>query len=45
MASGETADVLGKVRGRVEHGESLAGAMASHPDFFFPTYVGLIRRR
>jgi general secretion pathway protein F len=43
LASGDVADVLQAIRLRVERGESLASALAAHPDTFSPAYVGLVR--
>jgi general secretion pathway protein F len=43
VASGPTAAVLATVQARVEHGESLAAALAAHPGLFSPLYVGLVR--
>jgi general secretion pathway protein F len=43
VATGPLSDVLGMVRGRVERGESLAAALAAHPEFFPPLYIGLVR--
>jgi len=37
------ADVMTDVRHRVERGESLAAALASHPDWFDAVYVGAVR--
>jgi len=43
MASGQVALAVDAVKGRVERGESLAAALAEHPGFFFPLYIGLVR--
>ena len=41
--SGELATALAAVRARVERGDTLAAALADHPTFFSPIYVGVIR--
>ncbi|HEY2942947.1 MAG TPA: type II secretion system F family protein, partial [Vicinamibacteria bacterium] len=43
VATGETSDVVDAVRARVERGDALAAALAAHPRFFPPLYVGLVR--
>jgi general secretion pathway protein F len=43
VAAGPMAPVLTAVRERVEHGDSVAAALAAHPTFFSPLYVGLVR--
>jgi type II secretory pathway component PulF len=41
--SGALATTVETVRARVERGDTLASALADHPDFFSPIYVGVIR--
>jgi general secretion pathway protein F len=43
LAAGDLATALGEVRTRVERGESFADALAAHPSYFPPLYVGLVR--
>jgi len=43
VASGDVREALQEIRGRVERGETLSGALASHPRLFSPLYVGLVR--
>jgi len=41
--TGALATALGAVRSRVDRGDMLASALADHPQFFSPIYVGVIR--
>lgn len=41
--NGDLATALAAVRSRVERGDTLASALADHPTFFSPIYVGVIR--
>ena len=41
--TGELATALAAVRTRVERGDTMATALADHPTFFSPIYVGVIR--
>jgi type II secretory pathway component PulF len=43
LSSGATATAFGDVRVRVERGDSVAVAMAAHPELFPAHYVGLVR--
>jgi general secretion pathway protein F len=43
VASGDVRDAILEVRSRVERGETLSTALAGHPAFFPPLYVGLVR--
>jgi type II secretory pathway component PulF len=43
VAAGDLAEVLEAVRARVERGQSLAVALAEHPDYFPSLYVGMVR--
>ncbi len=43
LTSGPVATALEGVRQRVERGESIATALAAHPDLFSPLYVGVVR--
>lgn len=43
VTAGDVRAALLAVRERVEHGEMLADALASHPGLFTPLYVGLVR--
>ncbi len=43
VATGELSEVVQAVRSRVERGDSVATALAEHPGFFSPLYVGLVR--
>ena len=43
LSTGELAKAVAGVRARVERGDTLAGALADHPRFFSPIYVGVIR--
>jgi len=43
VATGEVAAAVQDVRERVERGDTLSTALAQHPRFFTPLYVGLIR--
>lgn len=43
VATPDVGEALAAVRSRVERGESLATALAEHPDFFTPLYVGVVR--
>ena len=43
LTSGPVATALEGVRQRVERGESVATALAAHPDLFSPLYVGVVR--
>ena len=43
VATGEVAAAVQDVRERVERGDTLSTALAQHPRFFSPLYVGLIR--
>jgi type II secretory pathway component PulF len=42
-APGSVRPTLESVRSKVERGEELAGALASHPDLFSSLYVGIVR--
>jgi type II secretory pathway component PulF len=43
VAGPHLAHALRTIRARVESGESLAAALAAHPQLFSPLYVGLVR--
>ena len=43
VASGDVRAAILEVRSRVERGDTLSAALAEHPAFFSPLYVGLIR--
>ena len=43
ITSGGLATAIAAVRARVERGDTLAAALADHPTFFPPIYVGVIR--
>ena len=43
VATGDVRAVLNEVRARVERGETLSAALAAHPQYFPPLYVGLVR--
>lgn len=43
VASGDVRDAILEVRSRVERGDTLSTALAEHPAFFSPLYVGLVR--
>lgn len=43
VARGRLLDALDQVRGRVERGESVAAALAGHPEYFDAFYVGVVR--
>jgi general secretion pathway protein F len=43
VAGGAVADVLRNIQQRIERGDLLATALAEHPRFFPPHYVGLVR--
>ena len=43
VATGDVRAVLNEVRMRVERGETLSAALAAHPQYFSPLYVGLVR--
>ena len=43
VAGGDVRAALQEIRGRVERGETLSAALASHGNLFPPLYVGLVR--
>src|SRR5688500_1394202 len=43
VASGEVRDAMLQVRARVERGDTLSSALATHPRLFSPLYIGLVR--
>lgn len=43
VASGDVRAAILEVRSRVERGDTLSTALAEHPAFFSPLYVGLVR--
>ena len=43
VASGEVRDAMLQVRARVERGDTLSAALATHPRLFSPLYIGLVR--
>ncbi|MEO5568697.1 MAG: type II secretion system F family protein [Gemmatimonadaceae bacterium] len=43
VASGDVRAAILEVRSRVERGDTLSTALAGHPSFFSPLYVGLVR--
>ena len=43
VASGDVRAAILEVKARVERGDTLSAALAEHPSFFSPLYVGLVR--
>jgi general secretion pathway protein F len=43
VASGDVKAAILEVRSRVERGDTLSNALAEHPAFFSPLYIGLVR--
>jgi general secretion pathway protein F len=43
VASGDVREAILEVKARVERGDTLSNALAEHPAFFSPLYVGLVR--
>jgi type II secretory pathway component PulF len=43
VASGDVRAAVLEVKSRVERGDTLSAALAEHPGFFSPLYVGLVR--